>query len=38
MVSDHSNLARGLGLTLVTLVIAGVLLFLGARSPKLATE
>ena len=34
MVSDHSTLGTGLGLTLVTLVIASVLLFAGARAPK----
>ena len=35
MVSDHSTLATGLGLTLVTMLIATGLLFLGARStPK----
>jgi MFS family permease len=32
MVSDRSTLATGLGLTLVTMVIATVLLFAGARS------
>jgi len=32
MVSDHSTLATGLGLTLVTMLIAAVLLFLGAGS------
>jgi MFS transporter, Spinster family, sphingosine-1-phosphate transporter len=32
MVSDHSTLATGLGLTLITMVIAAVLLFLGART------
>ena len=32
MVSDRSTLATGLGLTLVTMVIATVLLFLGART------
>jgi hypothetical protein len=32
MVSDHSTLATGLGLTLVTMLIATVLLFLGART------
>jgi MFS family permease len=32
MVSDHSTLSTGLGLTLVTMLIAAVLLFLGARS------
>jgi predicted MFS family arabinose efflux permease len=32
MVSDHSTLATGLGLTLVTMLVATVLLFLGARS------
>jgi MFS family permease len=31
MVSDHSTLATGLGLTLVTMVVASGLLFLGAR-------
>jgi dipeptide/tripeptide permease len=31
MVSDHSTLAMGLGLTLVTMLIAAVLLFIGAR-------
>jgi hypothetical protein len=38
MVSDHSTLGKGLGLTLITLVIAGVLLFLGARSKPLVAE
>jgi MFS family permease len=38
MVSDHSTLGKGLGLTLVTLVIAGALLFMGARSKKLVAE
>jgi MFS family permease len=32
MVSDHSTLSTGLGLTLVTMLIAAVLLFLGARA------
>jgi MFS family permease len=32
LVSDRSTLARGLGLTLVTMLIATVLLFVGARS------
>jgi MFS family permease len=32
MVSDHSTLATGLGLTLVTMLVATVLLFLGART------
>jgi MFS family permease len=32
MVSDHSTLATGLGLTLVSMLIATVLLFLGART------
>ena len=36
IVSDHSNLRLGLGLTLVTMVIAAVIFFLGARyAPKL---
>jgi hypothetical protein len=30
VVSDHSTLATGLGLTLVTMVVAAVLLFVGA--------
>jgi MFS transporter, Spinster family, sphingosine-1-phosphate transporter len=34
MVSDHSTLATGLGLTLVTMLIATVLLFLGARTTR----
>lgn len=38
MVSDRSTLATGLGLTLVTMAIATVLLFLGARTvPRLAS-
>jgi len=32
MISDRSTLATGLGLTLVTMLIAAVLLFLGART------
>ena len=32
VVSDHSTLATGLGLTLVTMVVGAILLFLGARS------
>jgi MFS family permease len=36
IVSDRSTLGIGLGLTLVTLVVAGVLLFLGARSRKVS--
>jgi MFS transporter, Spinster family, sphingosine-1-phosphate transporter len=32
MISDHSTLATGLGLTLVTMLVAAVLLFLGART------
>jgi MFS transporter, Spinster family, sphingosine-1-phosphate transporter len=39
MISDHSTLATGLGLTLVTMLLAAALLFLGARAtpehPKL---
>jgi hypothetical protein len=31
MISDHSTLATGLGLTLVTMLVAAVLLFIGAR-------
>jgi hypothetical protein len=30
LISDHSTLATGLGITLVTMVIAATLLFLGA--------
>jgi hypothetical protein len=32
MVSDHSTLSTGLGLTLVTLLAAAALLFAGART------
>ena len=36
MVSDHSNLRYGLGLTLIAFVIAGVIFYIGARyAPKL---
>ena len=36
LVSDHSNLNMGLGVTLITFVIAAVLLFVGARyAPRL---
>ncbi len=39
MVSDRSTLATGLGLTLVTMVIATVLLFVGARTvPRLEND
>ena len=38
MVSDHSTLATGLGLTLVTLLIASALLFAGARSTSCGPE
>ncbi len=39
MISDHANLRLGLGLTLVTLVLSGVLLFFGARfAPVLEPE
>jgi hypothetical protein len=38
MVSDRSTLGTGLGLTLITLVIAGVLLFMGAASRKTVAE
>jgi MFS family permease len=31
IISDHSNLAFGLGVTLITLMVAAVLLFIGAR-------
>jgi hypothetical protein len=37
IVSDHSTLGTGLGLTLVTMVIASMLLFLGARSRQTAS-
>jgi MFS family permease len=36
IVSDHSTLGTGLGLTLITLVIAGLLLLLGARTASSA--
>jgi len=36
MVSDHSNLRYGLGVTLFTFVIAGIIFYIGARyAPKL---
>jgi hypothetical protein len=42
VVSDHTNLATGLGCTLVSMVIASLLLFQGARaqkpSPQLASR
>jgi len=38
VVSDHSNLAKGLGCTLVTMVIATILLFLGGRTSKVAID
>ena len=39
MVSDRSTLGTGLGLTLITILIAAVLLFVGARTvPRLASE
>ena len=34
MVSDRTNLATGLGITLVTMLLAAVLLFIGARFAK----
>jgi predicted MFS family arabinose efflux permease len=34
IVSDHSTLAFGLGITLITMLIAAVLLFIGARFAK----
>jgi MFS family permease len=36
MISDHSSLATGLSLTLVSMLLATVFLFLGARSAPLA--
>ena len=36
IVSDHTTLGTGLGLTLITMVIASGLLFAGARAPKAA--
>jgi hypothetical protein len=36
IISDHSSLATGLGLTLVSMFLTSVLLFLGARSAPLA--
>jgi hypothetical protein len=39
MISDKSNLRLGLGLTLVTLILSGTLLFFGARfAPTLDPE
>jgi hypothetical protein len=39
LVSDHSSLSMGLGVTLITFVIAAVLLFIGARyAPPLRGE
>ena len=39
LVSDHSNLSMGLGITLITFVIAAVLLFIGSRyAPPLRTD
>ncbi len=36
VISDHSNLRLGLGVTLVTLVIGGAIFFVGARyAPEL---
>ena len=32
IVSDHSNLATGLGITLITMLVAAILLFLGSRT------
>jgi hypothetical protein len=37
VVSDHRNLATGLGCTLVTMVIAAILLFRGGRQKALAS-
>ncbi len=34
IVSDHSNLGTGLGLTLITMLVASVLLFLGSRTKR----
>ena len=37
IISDHSNLRLGLGATLITMVIGGVIFWIGARfAPKLA--
>jgi len=38
LVSDHTTLSIGLGITLVTLAVATVLLFLGARSVQAANQ
>jgi MFS family permease len=38
MVSDHSTLATGLGVTLVTMLFAAILLFIGSRFVKTAVE
>jgi sugar phosphate permease len=35
-ISDHSNMRMGLGITLITLILSGILLFAGARfAPRL---
>ena len=38
LVSDRSNLATGLGCTLVTMIVATILLFLGARARKTSAD
>jgi predicted MFS family arabinose efflux permease len=38
LVSDHTTLSIGLGITLVTLAVATVLLFIGARSVQAANQ
>jgi predicted MFS family arabinose efflux permease len=38
LVSDHSTLSTGLGLTLITMLVAAVLLFIGARTVKQNVE
>ncbi len=38
LVSDHSTLARGLGVTLVTMIVAAGLLFVGARTIAVSRE
>lgn len=38
IVSDHSTLATGLGVTLVTMLFAAILLFVGSRFVKTAVE
>jgi hypothetical protein len=38
LVSDHSTLGTGLGVTLISMVVAGALLFLGARTVSTSAD